>query len=1648
MVTRDVQSDPDPYGAAETLGTTGRTRVTRVVLPGRTVVRKEFLGPEAERRLRLELAMLERVRGVPGVVQLVDEPQYRGSVVLADLGGTSLADVATPLDLDVLVGLASALARAVAGMHRRGVLHRDIAPANIVVSGDGAPALVGFGSAMSLAEIRPEFLHHTEITGTLAYLAPEQTGRTGRSVDQRADLYAVGATLYELATGRPPFGSGDPLRLIHDHLARVPAPPAEVNPALPAPLSEIILHLLEKEPDRRYQSAEGLLHDLERLSAGPGPLRVGEHDAPLRLLPPSQLVGRDAEVDALQVAFADALAGRCRAVLVGGAPGVGKTALVDALRPVVTRAGGWFVAGKFDQHRRDVEASGVYQVFRTLSRLLLAEPEDELAAIRDRIRAALGPNAGLMAAVLPEYAALLAVPPDPGDPLTAQARGQRNGVQILRSVASPGRPIVLFLDDLQWAGRTPLGFIDLLLEEDPIEGLLLVGSHREHDRTGADPLAAPLSRWREQAGVRHLRLDNLSGSSLVTMVAEMLHLDPAAVADLVAVIEPHTSGNPYETVELLNGLRRDGVLTATASDWRWDPAAVRLRLNRPEAGSLALPGAALPARSRQLVEAMACLGERATVTVLQTATGAPAQVVRQLLAPAFDEGVLVVEPGADDAVRFRHDRIHEAILRGLDTSRRRQLQLAMARRLAGEPALSAVAAEQYLAVADAIDDPAERQRAEELLRGAAAHARAVTDHALVSTLLGAALRLVDRHRTAALVEIHLERQSALYSLGRLEEADEDYRAVMELGPTAAQRADATAIQVRSLTNRNRFADAVTLGVDLLRELGIAVPAERSPAEIEHQISHLYRWLDHTDTDDELARPEITDPTLLATARLIAALVPVAYFVPDFPLFLWLTLEGPRIWLEHGPSQILIGLTGVAANAATAQHGENYAGGYRALRRVIAVGEARAYEPETSLVRSAFASVACCWFEPIENAVRAAREARQGLIAGGDLAWAGYACQPAVAGLLECAPTLDGYVAEVDASLAFVRRTGNEQTGQWLDSHRWLAEVLRGDGSGGPAAAGDPIPVDRYAGNPAALLYGHIARAIAMAVFDDQAGLAQHAAAAMHLLGAAKGLYPTAIARLLNGLALAERARAAPAAERGELLSELDEMTRWLAARAADAPDNFGHLLRWLEAERGWAVGDFRAAVLAFDAALREVTGRRRPWHRALITERAARFHLAHGADHAGLDLLAQAREAYAVWGADAKVAQLDWAYPTLRPGGTAAGPGNRSADAAGRPPVTTGTLDLLGILSASQALSSETSIERLHARVVEVLSAMTGATGVHLLLWSDDHQDWLPTPGGPVARPDRKLDAPTSVLRYVQRVREPLVVDDATRDDRFARDRYFTGVAGCSLLALPILGRGGLRAVLVLENRLIRGAFTAERLDAVKLIAAQLTVSLDNAQLYAELTASRARIVAAADQTRRRIERDLHDGAQQRLANLALQARLAQEAVPGSGELAARLDAVVAEANRALVELREIARGIHPAALTEGGLRPALGALARRSTVPVDLRLRVDGRLPEPVEVATYFAVAEALTNTAKHADATAVTVTVAVDVDVDDSVLRIRVSDDGRGGADPAGGSGLLGLQDRVEALGGRFSVRTAPDAGTTVEAELPLSRPSTVPA
>ncbi len=1492
----------------------------------------------------------------------------------------------------------------------------------------------------------------------------------------------------------------------------------------------------------------------------------------------------------------------------------------------------------------------------------------------------------------------------------------------------------------------------------------------------AHPLAPPLSRWRGQAAVRHLSLGNLAESDLVTMCAEMLRVGPESAVRLAEAIAPPTHGNPYETVELLNALYRAGTLRASEDGFRWEDAALLRRLGRPEvADMLAARVATLPPASREVVEAMAILGGQAELAVLQTALGEPADEVEQLLAPVLEGGVLVVEPGVRQAVRFRHDLTREVILRGLDQRRQRCLRLTMARRLAHVPEYSGIAAEQYLPVLEVVGEAAERGHVAGLLRDAAGQAKLIGDYARVDALLAAAERLIDPGETAMLAEVHTARHAALFSLGRLVEADEEYRAIAELLPSARERADATALQIRSLAHRKLLAEAYSLGVESLGELGVTVPAaDRLPAEVDRHFGHLYRWLRQTDLADDLARGEITDPTLLAVATLLNALVPVSYFASGPAATSWIGLESVRIWHEHAPSRKLLSPAVHAGQAALALR-RDYAAGYQAARRVVALGDARSYEPETSDARHLCSSVSF-WFEPIEVCIAANRQAWEGLIAGGELTIAAYASRGVLGMLFDTTPSLERFLAEVEAELAFARRTGNDQCREWLDSYAWLTGAL---GDRNTAAAGENVLIGA-ASSPTKLEVELVNGSIAAAVFGDMAALPRYTAAVMPLFGGEVN-YTIAQGYLLRGLALAAQARAADGDERGNYLSELDGVMQWMAARAADAPDNFLYLLRLLEAERAWAAGHFQVGALAFDAARREVAQRQRPWHQALITEHAARFYLAYGLDVAGYELLAQARQEYLAWGATAKVDQLDWAYPTLQPQSDATDVQSGDVDAAlygRRSTMTTGTIDLLGVLSASQALSSETSVTRLHARVVQVLSAITGATGVHLLLWSEDRRDWIaPVPDSgavPAGGAGHQRAVAMSVLRYVQRTGEPLVVTDAVSDDRFARDPYFTGLDCCSLLAVPVLSRGRLCAVLLLENRLIRGAFTAERLEAVRLITAQLAVSLDNAQVYAdfvrvadeqtalqrvatlvargaapdvvfaavaeeagrlvaadiamigrygpgpsvtavvawradcnpnpvplgtdvplggenimsrvfstgrpvrieacsrasgelaelgrasgmgsavgvpitvegrvwgvmmvslqderpwspgteerlakftelaataiasgtareqlrqvadeqaalrrvatlvargaapdvvfgavaeevgsllpgvdltsigryqsdrsveyvgswnrigkldwvgktmaiggrnvttavfesgqparidrldddgspvtfysrqggsrssagapinvegqlwgvmivgsareaglppgierqlaaftellataiantqareELAASRARIVAAADQARQRMERDLHDGAQQRLVSLGVWLRAVQAAMPP--EYGAKLDRAVAEAVGALDELREYARGLHPAVLSERGLGFALEALANRSPIPVDLGMRAEGRLPEHVEIGAYYVVAEAMTNAAKHAQASAVS----VEIETADDVLRVAVRDDGVGGAGFTGGTGLVGLKDRVEAIGGRLFLDSPPGAGTSLSAEIPLT-------
>ena len=740
----------------EILHESATTRVFRDRGAAAAVVCKEPLGADAPLRLAHETSVLSRLESVQGVSRLAGGPPQPGALLMQDCGGVPLASHlrGKPLPLPMLLAVAQQMARILADVHRHGVVHRDIHPANILLDKNGDVVLVDFDLAI-LADAQASGVPDDGIVGTLRYMAPEQTGRTGRPVDARSDLYALGASLYEMATGRPPFETDDTLQLIHDHLVREPVSPSQVDAHVPQALSDIVMRLLAKAPDQRFQSAEGLLHDLVRLRDAiargeDASFPLGERDFAARLAPPQRLVGRDTELGMLRAALAATRDTARHTVLIEGAPGVGKSALIAELKPLVAAAGGAFVYGKFDQYQHDAAASGaVAQALRALGRLLLAASREEVAAHRQRILDRLGRHAVLITRQLPEFALLLGALPelDEGgaEPGQAEQRLLQATVGLLEAIASAGRPLVIVLDDLQWAEIQSLRLFERLMHASELRGVLLVGAYRGQEINPAHALSPMLLDWKPQAGaLLHLELQNLGAAGMSELIGEMLRLPSAQADTLAGDVGGLTAGNPFDTVEIVNTLRHEGVISLRAEGWHWDTAAIRRFVGRSSViDLLSARIARLPAPSQLLVEYMSCLGGSVEHELLQVAAGLrPEELADQLRAP-LEDGLLAADPSGQPTAHFRHDRVQQAVLGGLERTRRMQHHLAMARRLAQPQALHRFAAQQYLGCVDALSEPQEVREVARLFHDTALRLLKTAHAQQAERYLGAAGTLLD-----------------------------------------------------------------------------------------------------------------------------------------------------------------------------------------------------------------------------------------------------------------------------------------------------------------------------------------------------------------------------------------------------------------------------------------------------------------------------------------------------------------------------------------------------------------------------------------------------------------------------------------------------------------------------------------------------------------------------------------------------------------------------------------------------------------------------------------------------------------------------------------------------------------------------------------
>ncbi|MDB4931391.1 MAG: hypothetical protein JWM10_3875 [Myxococcaceae bacterium] len=1465
------------YLHAEVLHEGPHNRLTRATrdADGLPVVIKQLRGawpkPRELARFRREYDMLVTLDGA-GAPRPVAFELHDGvaQIVTERLPGVSLADLlaARTLTLDESLTVALRLAEAVEQAHARDVHHRDINPTNVLVDlPSGSVWLIDFGLATrvtrGVASPRPL----ASLEGTPAYLAPEQTGRMNRAVDARADLYALGATLYTLFAGRPPFACADLLEYVHAHLAREPAPLASVAPGVPPPVAELVMTLLRKRPEERYQSAAGVALDLRRCLEADDRGVVTLVGRALSARPefPQDLLGRERELARLAAAFDAVERGGRGVVLVSGEPGIGKTSLVFELQRPATVAGARLLQGKFDQYTRDVPFAAVAQALDGFFTDALSETHAAVDAWRARILAAVGPNGRLLTDLVPGAAALLGAQPEAEElgPTEAERRLQETFRRVIGAVAQPGHAVVLFLDDLQWADLPSLHLLETLFDDRDLGHLLLVGAWRDTEVDAAHALGPTVEALRASgARVEALHLGPLRPADGERILGHALHVAPEATRELAAVLHEKTRGNPFFLRRLVEELGDAHVLRfdRAALAWRWDLAAVRERAVTDNVVTyLRRDLERLSGDARRCLSAAAWIGTRFELALLGEVTGiAPAELLaalhgaieRRFVVP-LDDGYwdAAAAVGRDFGFAFVHDRIQQAageLASAHETARTRlALARAMRRRGADEADVFRMA-EHFNAAVELVDDPAERAAVVEVNFEAGRRAMLSAAYAPAHRLLEAAAALAgpelwDRNPAFAR-SLYLMAARAAWLVGDLALMRARVDELRARPGGAVERLDAEWVVIQSQIARGELHEGITAALRALEEVGVSLPRDPTVEEVRAGIGAALAVIGARTTADLAALPPCRDPVEEAARRMMVGISSASYVATPNLLPL-LSVELVIRTAGRGLSRESSFGFGVFALSLCA--GWHLALGYEYGRLALRLLDRMPDAASGGRTRHVVNHFVRAWTEPSREIHRETSDLARSLMDVGDLEYAGWVLELQSVYALLSGVALDAQAAAQERALAFMRQhklfAAHETTIQFAQ----LTRGLRGESA-------DPSRLVGPEYDEATALAGYRARAYragalvlavcmlyARVIFRDHAGAVEAAALAFEFQDGALAIGYQCTMRVLAAVAELSSLDGLDDVARAARIEAVREWRPQVQTAAERSDHNAGHLLALFDAELARADGDVGATIERYDHAIARAAAGGFVHDEALAGERAGLFHLARGSRHIARAYLQDARFAWQRWGATAKVAQLDALHGELL------APADRSSVAPhtfGRSTELPGaTLDLDTMLKASQAISGEVELAGLLTRAMRILLENVGARKGVLLLRSrgvlaieaEGRADSgaVELLGGAAFEDGARV--PPTIVRRVWRRGAAEVHDDVADAPDSALDPYLQRVRPRSVLCAPVQHQGRAMGVLYFENDLSAGAFTEARVRVLEVLAPQVAISVENARLHA-----------------------------------------------------------------------------------------------------------------------------------------------------------------------------------------------------------------------
>jgi PAS domain S-box-containing protein len=1416
-------------------------------------------------------------------VVVLEDP---GGVPLDQLGGGSAgASRYHSSDPGFCLRVAISLANAIGHLHQRGLIHKDLKPANVLVEAvTGQCWLRGFGIASRLPRERqvpkpPEF-----IAGTLAYMAPEQTGRMNRSIDSRSDLYSLGVTLYELLTGSLPFMATDPLEWVHCHIARQPVPPAELSKHVPAVVSAIVIKLLAKTPEERYQTAVGAQGDLQRcLSEWETRGRIeefplGEHDAPDRLLIPEKLYGRAREIETLLASFDRVVAGgTSELVLVSGYSGVGKSSVVQELHKALVPRRGLFASGKFDQYKRDIPYATLAQAFQGLIRPLLGKTEAELSDWRDALREALGLNGLLMVDLVPELKLIIGEqPPVPVlPPREAQGRFRLVFRRFVDVFARPEHPLALFLDDLQWLDAATLDFLEHLLTQADVHHLMLIGAYRDNDVDSAHPLWRKLEAIR-QAGARvhEIVLAPLICEDLGRLLVDSLRCESARVAPLAQLVHEKTASNPFFVIQFLHTLVEENLLALdhVKGQWFWDLDRIHAKGYTDNVVELMVGKLnRLPVKTQKALQELACLGNSAEIATLSIVHGRVlhSQDAEGRLVPRSREGEggtpehevhsdlweavrleLIVR--LEHSYKFVHDRVQEAAYSLITQQLLAETHLRVGRllwkHLAPEKSEEGVfeIVNQLDRGAALITSRDEREQLAELNLIAGKRAKATTAYAsgLKYLIAGAALLADDRweRRRELAFALELHRAECEFLTSQPAAAEERLIMLSSRAANTVELATVTCLRVDLYTTLDQSDRAVAVCLDYLRRLGVDWSPHPTEAEARREYELIWSQLGGRAIEELLELPLMSDPVSLATLDVLTKVLAPANHT-DANLFSLVTCRAVNLSLEGGNCDGSC-FTYVTLGMVAGPHFGDYQAAFRFGRLGYQLVERSGLERFQAGTYMLFAMHVMPWTRHIRAGRDLVRRAFEAADRIGDLTFAAYSCVNLNTNLLAAGDPLVEVQREAENCLAFAQKARVGHVIDIITAQLGLIRTLRGltpafgSFDDGPF---DELQFERHLLSKPALTLPEcwywIRKLQARFFAGDYGGALEASSRAQRLLWTSPSMFETAEYHFYGALSQAASCESAAAGQRRQQVEALVAHHRQLENWAENCPENFENRAALVGAEIARLDGRDIDAMRLYEQAIRSARENGFVHHEALANELAARFYAARGFEKIALAYLRDARYGYLRWEAAGKVRQLDELYPRLREEGPTPGPTSTMGA-----PIE--QLDFAPVIKVSHAVSGEIVLEKLIDTLMRTAIEHAGAQrGLLILLWGDQPQIEAEATTGPgsVAVTHRRTavtpsELPQSALQYVIRTQESVLLDDALVGNLFSEDAYVQERRPRSVLCLPLVKQAKLIGVLYLENTLAPRVFTPARLAVLELLGSQASISLQNARLYAEVT--------------------------------------------------------------------------------------------------------------------------------------------------------------------------------------------------------------------